>query len=385
MQRTAFLRAGAVMCAGAVTVWGIWLYSGAAEKMQPLTELAARLSAGGYSQGQAVSSAVPDNTGDIGYYWDRTRTDIAWDIPADEPDADNSDDTGIRSCEFPSPEPSAKALSALPYSNGTNEDGPITEYFFTGYTEDIYFDLDGGGQVKNCTSLSNSDLYAESKKPCDFTLEKTSAQPQVLIYHTHTTEAFEQTEKTAYDASFSCKTTDPDMSVVSVGDCICEELDRAGIGYVHDRTIHDHPSYNDAYDSSRESVKALLEEYPSIKIVLDVHRDGIQRDDGTRLAPVCEINGRKAAQIMLISGCDDGTMGMPDYMQNFHFACALQSALESDWNGLTRPILFDYRHYNQDLTNGSLLIEIGSQANSIAQARYTGTLVGKTLASMFDT
>ncbi|MBR1423202.1 MAG: stage II sporulation protein P [Ruminococcus sp.] len=384
MQKAAFLRAGALLCACTVTVWGVWLYSGAAEKMKPLTELAAKLSAGGYSQEPALRPAPSDKPTDIGYYWDRSHTNIAWDIPSDEPDT-RQEETEPQSCEFPSPEPSAQSLAALPYSNGTNEDGPITEYFFTGYTEDIYFDLDNGGQVKNCTSLSNSDLYEESKKPYDFELEKTAAEPQILIYHTHTTEAFEQTEKTSYDSSFSCKTTDPDMSIVSVGDSICAELDRAGIGYVHDRTIHDHPSYNDAYDDSRESVQALLEQYPSIKIVLDVHRDGIQRDDGTRLAPVCEINGKKAAQIMLISGCDDGTMGMPNYIQNFHFACAFQSALETDWNGLTRPILFDYRHYNQDLTNGSLLIEIGSQANSIDQARYSGALVGKTLVSIFDT
>ena len=98
---------------------------------------------------------------------------------------------------------------------------------------------------------------------------------------------------------------------------------------------------------------------------------------------MAEIEGREAAQLMIISGCDDGTMGMPDYMKNFHFACALQSDLESDWQGLTRPILFDYRHYNQDLTTGSLLIEVGSHGNSIAQAQYTGELIGKTLGEMF--
>ena len=86
---------------------------------------------------------------------------------------------------------------------------------------------------------------------------------------------------------------------------------------------------------------------------------------------------------MIISCCDDGTMNMPDYMNNFHFASKLQSSLESDWNGITRPILFDYRFYNQDLTTGSLLIEIGCQANSIDQVQYTGELIGKTLGKMF--
>lgn len=81
--------------------------------------------------------------------------------------------------------------------------------------------------------------------------------------------------------------------------------------------MHDYPSYDGSYDSSRMAVKQILEEYPSIKVCLDVHRDGIEREDGTRLAPVAEIDGREAAQLMIISGCDDGTMGMPDYMKNF--------------------------------------------------------------------
>jgi len=197
------------------------------------------------------------------------------------------------------------------------------------------------------------------------------------------TESFEPTDKDHYDSSFSCKTTDPEMNMLSVGDKICEQLDKAGVAYIHDTLVHDYPSYDGSYDSSRMAVKQILEEYPSIKVCLDVHRDGIEREDGTRLAPVAEIEGREAAQLMIISGCDDGTMGMPDYMKNFHFACALQSALESDWQGLTRPVLFDYRHYNQDLTTGSLLIEVGSHGNSITQAQYTGELIGKTLGEMF--
>lgn len=115
---------------------------------------------------------------------------------------------------------------------------------------------------------------------------------------------------------------------------------------------------------------------------MDIHRDGIEREDGTRLAPVTEIDGREAAQIMIISGCDDGTMNMPDYMQNFRFASLLQSSIESMHSGLTRPVLFDYRFYNQDLTTGSLLIEVGSHGNSLDQALYSGELIGESLAEI---
>ena len=83
-------------------------------------------------------------------------------------------------------------------------------------------------------------------------------------------------------------------------------------------------------------------------------------------------------------GCDDGTLDMPNYMKNFHFACCLQQQLESDYAGLTRPILFDYRHYNQDLTTGSLLIEVGSHCNTLDQAQYSGQLIGQSLSRLLD-
>ena len=142
-----------------------------------------------------------------------------------------------------------------------------------------------------------------------------------------------------------------------VGDEICKQLEAQGIGVIHARDIHDYPSYNGSYARSRETITRILEQYPTIKVALDIHRDAIQNDSGA-YQPVVEINGREAAQIMIISGCDDGSNDLPNYMKNFRFASNLQQQMEGDYPGFTRPILFDYRHYNQDLTNGSLLIEL---------------------------
>ena len=113
--------------------------------------------------------------------------------------------------------------------------------------------------------------------------------------------------------------------------------------------------------------------------MLDIHRDAIG-GDGVIKQPVAEINGKKASQVMIISGCDDGTMHMPDYLKNFRFACLLQQQMETDFPGLTRPILFDYRKYNQDLTTGSILIEVGSHGNTLEQVEYAGELIGSSLA-----
>lgn len=288
------------------------------------------------------------------------------------------------SMEIPSAKPSPEVIAAIPYPDRLDSsDGPILKLNFGHYDDDIYFDLDGGGQVRNGSDEhTNAELTAESRKPLPFDTDITDGEPLVLIYHTHTTESYEPSDRSFYDASFQSRTTDPEKSVVAVGDRICEQLEAAGIPYIHDTLLHDYVSYNGAYDSSRATVKELLAQYPSIKIALDIHRDGLQREDGTRLSPVAEIDGREAAQIMIISGCDDGTLGLPHYIENFRFACALQQQLEGSFPTLTRPILFDYRHYNQDLTTGSLLIEMGSHGNCLEQALYSGELVGKGLAQL---
>lgn len=259
-----------------------------------------------------------------------------------------------------------------------SQDGLIVEKHYGTQKGNQFFALDTVGQVRNCTHHSNADLLAESRIAPDLPL-RADGTPMVLIYHSHTTESFVQGARGYYDSEFNYRTTDPDKNIVMVGDAIAAELTAAGIGVIHAETIHDYPSWNGSYSRSAKTVSAIIEEYPSICIALDIHRDAITTN-GNIIAPVAEINGKKSAQIMIISGCDDGTMGMPQYLQNFHLASRLQQQMESTYKGLTRPVLFDYRKYNQDLTTGSLLIEVGGHGNTMEEAQYAGTLFGKSLA-----
>lgn len=260
------------------------------------------------------------------------------------------------------------------------EGGDIIRTTYQKYTGSTFIDLENGGQVNNRTDISNEKLKKESRCLPDFTISDT-AEPQVLIYHTHTTESFEPYVRKKYDPKFNYRTTDETKNMIMVGDAIQAELEAKGIGVIHLKTIHDYPSYNGSYARSRESITPILEQYPSIKVALDIHRDAIS-GDGVAYQPYVEIDGKEAAQIMIISGCDDGTLDMPNYMKNFRFACRLQQKLESDNPGLTRPILFDYRHYNQDLTTGSLLIEVGSHCNTLSQVQYSGQLIGSSLGEL---
>lgn len=294
---------------------------------------------------------------------------LGWDF--DEFDAEDEADEQV---EYDNTDVGEK-----PYpENLDNPTGTVTQTTYGLYSGTQFFNLDKAGQVRNSTHVTNQVLLNQSRQLPEFTIDL-NGEPQVLIMHTHTTESFEPYERDFYDNSFSYRTTDPSKNTVMIGEEIKKGLTKAGINTIHDTTIHDYPSYNGSYERSEQTIKSYLEQYPSIKIVLDIHRDALESNNNL-IQPVANINGKKAAQIMIISGCDDGTMGMPNYLQNFRLASLFQQQLEQDWSGLTRPILFDYRKYNQHLTTGSLLIEVGSHGNTLDQVKYSGELIGKSLA-----
>lgn len=265
-----------------------------------------------------------------------------------------------------------------PYPKEWELSGTVERTTFGTYSGERFFDLDVAGQVKNTTDWSNDALLEESRKTPAFNI-LADGTPEVLILHTHTTETFEPCVRDSFDSSFNYRTTDPSKNMVMVGDAIEAQLQKAGIGVIHSTQVNDYPSYTGSYDRSRADAERILEEFPTIKVILDIHRDAIG-NESTITQPYTVIDGKETSQIMIISGCDDGTMDMPNYLENFHLACLFQQQMESDYPGLTRPILFDYRHYNQDMTTGSLLIEVGSHGNTLEQAQYAGELIGASIA-----
>lgn len=261
------------------------------------------------------------------------------------------------------------------YSVPEEYQGSIVEEDLSGRGNSDYLSF-GSGLIKNSTSISDEETMALLNT--DNPIQITDDGPQVLIMHTHATESFEPYDTDIYDTRNTWRTTDNTQNIVAAGEVMAEAIRAYGIEVLHDETQHDYPSYNGAYDRSAETIKSYLEQYPSIKVVLDVHRDAVQRDT-TLVKPIAEIDGKKAAQLMIIAGCDDGTMGMPNWSQNFRFAAGMQDVIESQWPGLTRPVYFCYRKYNQDLTTGSLLLEIGSHGNTLEEILYTAQLAGDSI------
>lgn len=269
------------------------------------------------------------------------------------------------------------------YSKYQTHSGEILRYNFGKFTSGDYITLQSGAQVRNCTDIDNSELETAAKTLPEIKLPENSESPTVLIYHTHTTESY-LPENDWYDADYPNNNRDPDKSVVAVGDALCEALASRGISVVHDCTVHDYPQYTGAYYRSADTIVKNMEDYPDLQLILDIHRDGIGGSDGSPIAPTAEIDGKTAAQFMIITGCDNEIFDMPDYMENYKLACLLQNAAETAYPTLARPVLFDYRNYNQDMSPGALLIEVGSQGNSLEEAVYTGELLGNIIADALE-
>ena len=280
---------------------------------------------------------------------------------------------------MPSPAPAATPLpSAAPEIENP---GRIRAEQFGQGSGTGYITL-GAGSIHNLTQYSDADLRSAVTTPSlPFDVEVNSDEPQVLILHTHATETYQTWPDLVYDPDFTARSQNNALNMCAVGERMAQVLNAAGINTLHDTTLHDSPSYTESYDRSYATTQAYLEKYPSIKVVLDVHRDAIEDADGTRVKPLCTVNGEDTAQVMIIAGCDNGSsIRLPNWRLNLRFAAAWEDAMESRTPGLTRPVMCAYRYYNQDLTTGSLLIEIGGHANTLAEAVRGGQYAAEALA-----
>lgn len=263
--------------------------------------------------------------------------------------------------------------------DGLKKTGNIKEQQFeTGSASTVY----GTVCVNNRTSESISVKKLLNTKPKYNNITKN--EPYILIYHTHTTEGYELLDKGWYSSQYNSRTKDKRKNMVRVGEELAKALEEAGYKVIHDKNIYD-SSYNGAYARSLVSVKKYLAQYPSIVLTLDVHRDAIEYSDATKCKPTAVIDGKKAAQVMIISGCEgDGVEDFPDWMDNLTFAVHLQNSVEENFDGLMRPIFFCNRKYNMDVTPCSLLLEFGTDANTLEEAVYSAALVGKAIGKMLD-
>lgn len=204
--------------------------------------------------------------------------------------------------------------------------------------------------------------------------------PAVLIVHTHSSEAYTMEVGFEYQESDALRTLDERYSVIRVGDEIADILTEAGISVLHDTQPNDYPNYNGAYERMRQTIEGYLAEYPSIQMVLDIHRDAAEDADGNPVALTAEADGEACAELMLVVGTDEGGLSHPDWQENLANALKIQTLLNRSTPGLCRNLNLRTERFNQHETPGSLLVEVGASGNTLAEALRSARILGQALA-----
>ncbi|HIQ67171.1 MAG TPA: stage II sporulation protein P [Candidatus Faecousia excrementigallinarum] len=218
-------------------------------------------------------------------------------------------------------------------------------------------------QVGNFAGV-DVDIPTLLQMPLDWDL--TEQSPTVLILHTHGSESYTGIPQEAQSSGY--RSLDTAYNMVSMGDALAEYLTQAGIGVIHDRTLYDYPSYNDAYNLARAAIQGYLAQYPSICLVIDLHRDAAEDAAGNQVAFTAQIAGQEMAQLMIVTGSGSDTLPHPNWKENLALALKLQVQLEKQYPGLCRPLALRAQRYNQDLLPGAILVEVGTAGNTWDQA-----------------
>lgn len=205
-------------------------------------------------------------------------------------------------------------------------------------------------------------------------------EPLILIVHTHATESYTGD----YDGAEDYHTADTDYNVVRVGQAIADRLNAAGIVTLHDKTLNDLPGYDSAYERTAQVISRYLEEYPSIRMVIDVHRDAVTATDGTELAMTAELDGAPAAQLLFVMGTDAGGLEHPNWRDNLAFALQMQALCTARAPGLFRELSLRAARYNEHLTPCSVLLEVGSAGNTLDEALRSADFFARQLTELIE-
>jgi len=199
------------------------------------------------------------------------------------------------------------------------------------------------------------------------TLKLGGNEPRILIYHTHNTEAYKMSGTYKYEESKSYRTYDQSASVIAVGELLAKILsEKYGCNVLHDKSDHEPPKLSTSYTRSEITMKRYKEQYPSLVMFIDVHRDA---GNGMYV----DLGGKQVARLMFVVGTGEGATGtgfkeMPDYKSNYALALAITNRLASYHEELVRNVRVKTSRYNQHISSQCLLVEVGDHKNTLEQA-----------------
>jgi len=355
------LRRSGALCLATLGVWLLLMGAGAGAVSEGWRALG--------SDPEFVSAALRTELGPIPDdslpFWQRLAVEQSPLLGANPPQAAETPEAEPLPNAQPAPDRDDLVEPPAPASTTAPED--IVERTLVP-TSDQGYVTGAGLYLYNRTDLE-VDLAQAAAREVEIALSPASEGPQILIIHSHATEAYTQDGTDIYDPSDNnTRTTDERYNMLRVGDEMERVFTEMGLRVVHDRELYDYPKYDGSYTRSGPAVETYLEQYPTIKLVLDVHRDALIGSDGTVYKTVTSIDGVKTAQVMLVIGSNAGGGDHPHWQENLALAARLQKSLDTLYPTLARPMALRQSVYNQNLSPGSLLVEVGSHGNTLQEA-----------------
>lgn len=293
-------------------------------------------------------------------------------IPSKDPDDSNSVIVPDNNTQNDSPA-SLGSIYDFDYSKVPEGETPIIPMDLSLSSEGSTYIYNSTGYSPDLKALLASDL---SKNSNPLYISNTQA-PLVLILHTHGTEAYSKDGAISYldNGGEIARSENTSQNVVAVGAVMSEILNQNGIPTLHCTLMHDQLQYKDSYSRAEATIKQYLEKYPSIKLVIDLHRDAVIKSSGELVRPVSTVDSKPTAQVMCVVGSDWGGDDCPSWQNNLSLALRLRDSLNSKYGNLCRPTYLRSSTYNQELAPYSLLLEVGACGNSLEEAQRAAELV----------
>ena len=223
------------------------------------------------------------------------------------------------------------------------------------------------------------DVESLLLSPLDWNL--TGDEPKVLILHTHATESYTKQPGEIYEEDSMYRTFNASYNMLSIGEELTQVLTAGGITVLHDRTLHDYPSFTGSYDHARQTIRAYLQAFPSITMVIDLHRDAMDFEQDPQLTTLATVGGQQSAQLMLVAGTDHN-VSYSHWEENLAMGVKLTAVLEKMYPGITRPIQLRAQRFNLDMTPGSILVEVGANGNTHQEAVTAVRALGAAILAM---
>ena len=246
--------------------------------------------------------------------------------------------------------------------------------------EENYYEvtLDWSTMVKNLTSYK---IDVDSLLNEDLTFDLNGNSIEAIIYHTHTTESYTQSKDYRYEASGVYRTLNSNANMLRIGEELKKDLQKYGIGVYHDKTIYDYPDYNSSYSKAGKGIVENIKKYKNAKIVLDVHRDAISVNT-EQYKPVVQIGDKKVAQFLLVIGTNQGGLNHPNWRENLKLALKIKKLADEKYPGLCRNVILRKERFNQQVTNGAMIVEMGATGNTVEEVLETSKYVSELIAEI---